>query len=386
MTALRAARTDVAARFVAACLVGFSGTWNVSNVGALALPLSRHYHSSLAVIGLFTTGCFVGELTALIPSGVLIDRFGAKRVGLGGLVICLAGNGLLLLVPGAGLAVFVRMLTGLGVGASFLAGSAYARTGSQSALFQGLYGGMSLAAGGCALAVVPQLSNALDWRAPYLSGLVVAGAGIVFVTLAPSTRPLHGRSPVVLPKLALDRRLAHLGMLSTASFGASIVIGNWAPTLLVRAHGYSKGTAGVVAGLTVLLGIVGRPIGGIVTRRAPDATRLVIVVSFLAGVVGTVVMALGAPLAAMVLAAIAIGIAGGTPFGPIMFAATRVYPEAPGAAVGAMNVYPAAAIVLVTPLIGLTFGLPGDGRVGFIVLAALWAVAAWTAPPNRVFR
>jgi hypothetical protein len=51
-----------------------------------------------------------------------------------------------------------------------------------------------------------------------------------------------------------------------------------------------------------------------------------------------------------------------------------------------MNVYPAAAIVLVTPLIGLTFGLPGDGRVGFIVLAALWAVAAWTAPPNRVFR
>lgn len=385
MTALGAARTELAARFVAACLIGFSGTWNVSNVGALALPLSRHYHSSLAVIGLFTTACFVGELTALIPSGILIDRFGAKRVGLGGMVICLAGNAALLLT-GSTLAVFVRMVTGLGVGASFLAGSAYARTGSQSALFQGLYGGMSLAAGGCALAVVPQLSSLLGWRAPYASGLVIAGAGILLVSFAPSTPPQQARSPVVLPKLALDRRLAHLGMLSTASFGASIVIGNWAPTLLVRAHGYTKGTAGVVAGLTVLLGIVGRPIGGIVTRRAPDATRPVIVASFLAGVIGTVVMAVGAPLGAMVLAAVAIGIAGGTPFGPIMFAASRAYPEAPGAAVGAMNVWPALAIVIVTPLIGLTFGLPGDGRIGFVVLAGLWAVAAWTAPPNSVFR
>jgi MFS family permease len=385
MTAVRQPRTRLAPRFLAACLVGFVGTWNVANVGALATALARHYHSSLAVIGLFTTACFLGELAALIPSGVLIDRFGPKRVGLAGIVICLAGNALLLL-PGVPFAVAVRFVIGLGVGTSFLAGSAYARTASASALVQGLYGGMSLAAAGCALAIVPQLSNSFGWRAPYLSALAIAAVGLVLVAGAPATAPNRTRSPVVLPTLAIDRRLAHLGMLSTASFGASIVIGNWAPTLLARAHGYDKGTAGVIAGLTVLLGIVGRPVGGIVTRRAPAATRLVIVVSFLAAAVATVVLALGAPLSVMVIAAIAIGIAGGTPFGPIMFAATRVYPDAPGAAIGAMNVYPAAAIVVATPLIGLTFGLPGNGRIGFIVLAALWALAALSAPPNTVFR
>ena len=56
------------------------------------------------------------------------------------------------------------------------------------------------------------------------------------------------------------------------------------------------------------------------------------------------------------------------------------------AAVGAMNIYPAAAIVVATPLIGLTFGLPGNGRLGFIVLAALWALAAWATPPSSAFR
>jgi hypothetical protein len=116
------------------------------------------------------------------------------------------------------------------------------------------------------------------------------------------------------------------------------------------------------------------------------ATRGLIVGAFAVGASATALMAAGGPLALMVVAATAIGIAGGTPFGPIMFGATRVYPEAPGAAIGAMNVYPAAAIVAVTPLVGLTFDLPGDGRAGFIALAALWALAACAIPPRSALR
>jgi hypothetical protein len=33
-----------------------------------------------------------------------------------------------------------------------------------------------------------------------------------------------------------------------------------------------------------------------------------------------------------------------------------------------------------TPLVGLTFSLPGDGRIGFLALGALWTLAAVTAP------
>ena len=35
----------------------------------------------------------------------------------------------------------------------------------------------------------------------------------------------------------------------------------------------------------------------------------------------------------------------------------------------------AVTILVATPLVGLTFGLPGDGRIGFLALGALWAAA-----------
>jgi MFS family permease len=159
-----------------------------------------------------------------------------------------------------------------------------------------------------------------------------------------------------------------------------VIVGNWLPSLLARTQGYGKGTAGGVAALTIVLGIVGRPLGGLVARRHPAATRALIVGAFVAGAMATAVFAVGGPLAFLLVAAAAIGVAGGTPFGPIMSGAARAYPQAPGLAIGAMNLYPAVAIVAGMPLIGLTFAWPGDGRIGFAVLAALWASAALAIP------
>ena len=74
-------------------------------------------------------------------------------------------------------------------------------------------------------------------------------------------------------------------------------------------------------------------------------------------------------------AAALIGVAAGLPFGVTLAGATRARPEAPGAAVGAMNIYPVLAIVCGAPLVGLTFSLTGRGRIGFAVLAAMWSGA-----------
>jgi predicted ABC-type sugar transport system permease subunit len=37
-----------------------------------------------------------------------------------------------------------------------------------------------------------------------------------------------------------------------------------------------------------------------------------------------------------------------------------------------------AAILVGTPLLGLTFSLPGDGRIGFLAVAVLWALTMFT--------
>ncbi len=55
-------------------------------------------------------------------------------------------------------------------------------------------------------------------------------------------------------------------------------------------------------------------------------------------------------------------------------------PKSPGAAVGFVNAWAALVIVVGAPLVGLTFSLPGDGRLGFVVLGVLAASAALLTP------
>ena len=56
--------------------------------------------------------------------------------------------------------------------------------------------------------------------------------------------------------------------------------------------------------------------------------------------------------------------------------AVRLRPDAPAAAVGFVNGCAVLVILVGTPLAGLTFGLPGDGRLAFVAIGLLWAVGA----------
>ena len=160
----------------------------------------------------------------------------------------------------------------------------------------------------------------------------------------------------------------------SASFGFSVVIGNWVVTLLERAGGYSAAVAGVAGALTLLLGIVTRPLGGRVIGRTG-----IIAASFVAGGAGAALLAVVQPLGLVILAAAVVGLAGGIPFAPAFSGAARVRPDAPAAAVGLVNMGAALTILVATPLVGLSFSLPGDGRLGFVAVGALWALAAFSA-------
>ena len=113
-------------------------------------------------------------------------------------------------------------------------------------------------------------------------------------------------------------------------------------------------------------------------RRA-DARRWV-AASLMVGGLGAVALALPLPVAALVAAAAIVGIAAGVPFAMAFTGAALARPDAPGAAVGFVNGGAALVIVAGTPLVGLTFSLPGDGRIGFVALGALTALAALATP------
>ncbi|MGI8711668.1 MAG: MFS transporter [Solirubrobacteraceae bacterium] len=365
------------------CTVGVVISWNVANTGSVVSLLARHYGTSLAALGLMTTVLFLAELAVMLPGGQAIDRFGAKRAGLAAIMLSLVGNLLLLTTADFALALVLRTVVGLGVGLGFLAGAIYVQQGAgrKASLAGGIYGGVSLSGGGLALAVVPQLVGAYDWRASYVSAVGVAVIALPIVLGCPSST-IHGQQ-LDRPRfrtLMRDMTLVRLGTVSAVSFGFSIVLGNWVVTLLERNGSLSAGTAGAIGSLILVSGIVGRPSGGALVHLRPDAAWRTVAAAFAAGTVGVIVLLLALSPALDAIAAALVGLAAGIPFGATIAGTVRSYPRASGAAVGAMNAWAVLVIVVGAPLVGLSFSLPGAGRIGFAVVAVLWVAAIAAIP------
>ena len=203
-----------------------------------------------------------------IPGGRLVDRRGAWTLGVWALVAVVAGNVIALLAPSFALGIAGRLVAGLGTGAGFVAGSDYVRATVGTPTAQGLYGASGVGGGGLALAVVPLAVPGLDWRAPYVTALVFALIVLAALPLAPRDTRRGAVERGRISDVVHDRRLYPLAVAHSASFGLSVIAGNWAVSLL-RDDGYTRGVAGAVAALTLLSGLVTRPLGGRLIERAP---------------------------------------------------------------------------------------------------------------------
>ena len=346
--------------------LAFTPGFNVSNVGAVASTASHAYGVRLWVIGLFTTALFVSHAAMQVPAGRLSDRYGPRLVGGLGLVVVAAMSALALSWREAWFAILLRLAAGVGTACAFVAGSEYMRATSGTAVAQGVFGAASMVGGGLALALVPAWGT---WQAPFATAAIVGVAGVAFVVLAPATEA-RPAGPRVFPSVR-DSRLLPLGAMHAASFGLSVVVGNWVVTLLERAGGESSRLAGLVGALILFLGVITRPLGGRFYGHV-----LALRASLVLGGVGVALLCLARPVPVAVLATALAGLAAGIPFASAFAGAARLRPDAPGAAVGLVNMVAAVTILVGTPLLGLTFSLPGDGRIGFAVVAALWAATA----------
>jgi nitrate/nitrite transporter NarK len=363
--------------------VGFAAGWNIADTGAVADELAAAYGVGLGMVGLFTAVLFGVHLLMQLPAGRLSDRFGPARVCAAGLAVMALCNALASIAPEPGLVLAARALMGVGTALGFIGGSDLVRATGGSPFAQGLYGGLATAGGGVALAVVPALEPALGWRAPFVTAIVVAALAGVMLLAAP--RPAHLRrasaSRTSLRALARDARLLRLAAVFAASFGLSVVIGNWVVTLLERETPLSGGAAGAIGALTLVLGIVSRPLGGWILHQRPGSMRAAIVAAALVGAAGTLALATGSAVLALA-GACAVGLAAGISFAPAFTGAARLHPGAPATAVGFVNGTGALTILVGTALVGAAFSA-GAEIWAFAVLAVLWAASALaTAAPR----
>jgi cyanate permease len=356
--------------------LGLSAGWNLSNVGAIAEGTARDYGVSLAVVGLFTTALFVMHGAMQLPAGRLTDRLGARRLGLAGLAIVTLCNAIALLEAAPALALAMRTLAGVGTAICFVAGSDYVRAAGGGAFAQGVFGAAGVGGGGLALAIVPQVARFADWRASFGTAAAVALVGSLALLVGPSDRHRARPEPAESPgSLWTDRRLLRLAVVHAATFGLSVLIGDWVVTLLERAGGLSSGAAGLVGSLTLLLGIGSRPLGGWLLRARPEWTNRLVLGSIAAGAIGTAALVPARPIGLALAASAVIGIASGLPFAYVFGSVARVRPDAPAAAIGVANAYAVLVILVGNPLLGLAFTGDRDGRIGFAAVVGLWLAA-----------
>lgn len=366
--------------------MGIVAGWNGTNVGAIAQIVANEYGIALATVGLLTTALFAAHLAMQIPGGRASDRLGAKRVGFLGIALIGSGAGISMIAPELALGLAGRVVTGTGTGLAFIAAVAYLRTTGGSAFLQGLFGGVSLAASGLAIAVVPQLEGPLGWRASYWSALALAVLALVLLAVAPTVEAAvrrAGQSDTALRELFRDPRLYRLAAIYGASLGLSVVAANWVVEIVTRQGSVDLKTAGAVGAITLLVSVGTRPLGGWILHVHPRYIRLAVGLSLVAGALGTLALLVAEPLWLVAIGGVLLGLGAGIPFSPSFTGAAITRPDAPAAAVGLVNSSAALVTVVGVPLLGLSFTLPGDGQIGFAVVAALWLVALAVLPSRR---
>lgn len=371
---------------VSAAVVGAVVSWNLTNVGAAADTVAGHFGVALPAVGVLTSALFVAQFLVQIPVGRVIDRVGSRPAGIACLALCLVANGLLLVALPFAAATALRFLVGVAVALGFVAGASWARAAG-AAFAQGVFGAAAIGGAGVAVATVPLLAETIGWRAPFASAAVVAGTALVLV-LALSVAPPHrpATSPARLGAVLADRRILRFGAVNVATFGSSVVLGNWVVPFLLRHGPYTPASAGVVGGLLLIGAMVGRVVGGMVGRTGPGRARTVVVASTAVGGGATLLLAGAAAVPAVaVVSVLASGVAAGLPFGPVFSSAAAARPDAPAAAIAAVSVPAVASIFLGTPLVGLTFAGSTQGRSGIVAIGVLWAATILVVPSRAAF-
>jgi len=354
--------------------LGFVFSANYTNHGPLVPTLVKDLHITLAMAGFLTSAIFLSHGALQIPGGALADKLGAKSVALWSLAIITVGNFLIGLCDSYYPILILKFFIGIGTGSAFIAGARYVPTffaGKEIQRAQGVYGGSILLGSGFVIYGVPQLLAAVGWHNVFMITGGMAGVLLVLWHFFAPDTPSHTTSP----KINWSNVLANLNIwllsgAQFASFGAIIAAGVWVNTLLIKSIHLAPKTAGMVGSTVLLLGIISRPLGGLILGKQIITTKLLLILSCGGLALGFVWIGLSTTLGMAFLGIIFTGIMAGLPFAGIFNGARDNCPATPGVAMGFVNTWGAAGVMILPPIIGRLVDITGTFVSGFYVLSA----------------
>jgi MFS family permease len=321
----RSAWTRLAACTAAAALLQLDGT-----LITVALPSVAHgLHVKGSTTSAVLSAYFAAYALLLIPGGELVDRFGARRLALGGLVVfgigavagALAGSFPMLLVA--------RVIQGAGAGLvspAALAGAVSGFPAERRGSALGIWG----ASAGMSNLLGPLLGGlltvAFGWRANWWALLpLTVAAGLAIARLVPAT--VHDDQEGGNP--ALNRIVLAATLVAALTFAVMIGAFYIAEQYLQRVAGFSAlGASGALVIVALLVGAAAPIAGKLVDRRGEQFPALL---GFIGAGVGLAILGIpGVPLDIVVtiLPLIPVGLGLGMLFVPTSRAALNASPLA----------------------------------------------------------
>jgi nitrate/nitrite transporter NarK len=370
------------ATLAVACLVGGSAGWAMTAAGAGVDSLVPAYGVDLVTVGLMTTALALTYALLQLPAGSLVDRIGPRRSSMLGLSAVVVVHVVASSAPETWLALTCRALAGAGYAVCFVSGAELARSSGTGITGIGVFGGVSLAASGVAVAVVPLFEPLLHWRSAWATSGLVATVALVAVArirppidprLGPTTTVPDDLTPVAATSLWRDAELYRLAGVHALTLGAGVVLSNWATVVLVDTWGFSRAGAAVTGSLVLGMAVLCRPAGGELSRRRPEAMGRLTVLSLIVCAVATLALSIPSTPFIAVVAVMALGLFSGLPFAAVLAAGQAQRPDRPGAAVGLMNGIASSLILVGTPLLGAAID-QGITAAGLQIIAVLWLV------------
>ena len=241
----------------------------------MAAPLATELGLGADDLGLLTSVYFLTFAAAQIPIGILLDRYGPRRVQSVLLVIAAVGSALFAVSDHFLMLLLGRALIGLGVASAMTAGLKALVLwfpGDRVPLLNGLM--VMLGALGAVTATLPAdlLLDWIGWRELFglFAGLTAASAVMIYL-IVPEAKPIASSAVSVgLRKVYADRRFWRLAPLSASCIGTAWALqGLWAAQWLKDVEGLDR--TGVVFHLFAMA--VALSLGAILLGVAADRLR-----------------------------------------------------------------------------------------------------------------
>jgi MFS family permease len=347
--------------------------------------LMRDFAIGAAAIGNLSAFYFYGYAGMQIPVGLLMDRFGPRRLMTVAAAGCAVGCVMFALAPALWALSLGRFVIGATaafslVGAMTVAGQWF--PARRFALLSGLAMMLGMAGGVFGQAPLRLLVERFDWQR---ASLVLAGGGVLLALAAIATvrdklRAANGLRQVMAGMVQVGRN-RQTWLIAIAGLGsAGPLLGFaalWGVPFLALTQGLDRPAAAGVTSMVFIGWGVGAPVVGwlsdrIHRRKLPFAAGLMLSALAMAGLA----WAPGLPLWAVSALCFLCGFGGS---GQILgFAAVRELnpPAAAGAAIGVVNAVVTGAGALFQPLLGWLLDLAWTGEVADGV--RVYSVAAYS--------